>query len=67
VLVLLTAAIVIVAATIPLARHLWSSPANAPHHVPHRSGEEEINSVSADRFSTRWGGWTEDMEREEAQ
>ena len=36
--VLLVTALVVVGAGIPLARHLWASPANAPDHVPHRSG-----------------------------
>ena len=38
----------------------WRSPANAPQHVPHRSGAEDLNVVAMDRFSTRWGGWTDD-------
>lgn len=60
IVVLLVTAMVVVAAGLPLARHLWASPANAPDHLPHRSGEQEMTAVAADRFSTRWGGgWIE--------
>lgn len=57
--VLTVTATVVVAAGIPLARHLWASPAHAPQHLPHRSGEQEMTAVGIDRFATRWGGWTE--------
>ena len=60
-----TTAVVIVAG-IPLARHLWSSPANAPEHLPHRTGEQDLDAVTADRFATRWGGWTSESAREES-
>ena len=63
--VLLVTAMVVVAAGLPLARHLWASPANAPDHLPHRSGEQEMTPLPHDRFSTRWGGgW---IERKDAQ
>ena len=65
VVVLLVTALMVVAAGLPLARHLWASPANAPDHLPHRSGEQEMTAVAADRFSTRWGGgWTERKDSE---
>lgn len=61
--VLAVTAVVVVAASIPLARHLWSSPASAPNHLPHRSDAQEAIATTADRFATRWGGgWTERKE-----
>jgi hypothetical protein len=57
--VLLVTAVIVIAATAPLARQLWSSPANAPTHLPHRSGEQELSAAAIDRFATRWGGWAE--------
>lgn len=66
ILVLMTAGSVVAGGTYPLARHLWYSPANAPLHVPHRSGAEDLNAVAADQFSTRWGGWMDDPNREDA-
>jgi hypothetical protein len=63
VIVLSVTAMVVTAATIPLARHLWASPAKAPDHLPSRTGEEELAAVTADRFTTRWGGgWAEQKE-----
>jgi hypothetical protein len=57
------AATVIVAAGVPLARHLWASPANAPDHLPHRTGEQDITAISVDRFTTKWGGgWADRKE-----
>jgi hypothetical protein len=55
-LILVTTAVIAVAASVPLARHLWSTPSNAPDHVPHRSGEEDAAAVAIDRYTTRWGG-----------
>ncbi|BBX29821.1 hypothetical protein [Mycolicibacterium alvei] len=65
VIVLLTTAAVVAAATVPLARHLWSSPANAPDHLPHRTGEQELSAATVDRFTTRWGGdWSDRKENQ---
>ncbi len=58
VLVLLGAALVVVIAGLPLARHLWNPPSNAPDHLPHRSALEDQVAAAIDRYSTRWGGWT---------
>ena len=55
-LVLAITAMIVVGAGIPLARHLWASPAGAPDHLPHRSGQEEAVAKTVDRFATRWGG-----------
>lgn len=57
VLVLATTAVLVVTASIPLARHLWRSPANAPVHLPHRTGEEDLK-VTSDVFTTRWNSWS---------
>jgi len=63
VLVLLTTALVVVAASFPLARHLWTTPSNAPDHLPHRTGEQEALATMIDRYSTRWGGeWADRKE-----
>ena len=56
VLVLATTGVLIAAASIPLARHLWRNPAHAPNHLPHHSGAEAMAALTADRFATRWGG-----------
>lgn len=65
VVVLGATALVIVAASLPLVRHLWSSPANAPEHLPHRSGEQELTAASVDRFATRWGGgWSDRKDKQ---
>lgn len=55
VLVLLGTALVVIAATVPLARHLWTTPSNAPPHLPHRSLHEDAVAAAIDRYSTRWG------------
>ena len=63
VIVLLGTAVFVLAASIPLLRHLWNSPSNAPEHVPHRSVREEATAMTVDRYSTRWGGgWSERKE-----
>jgi hypothetical protein len=63
VLVLVGTALIVVVADVPLARHLWTSPANAPDHLPHRSNQEEAVVAAIDRYSTRWGGgWAEKEE-----
>ena len=65
VVVLTVTALVIIAASLPLLRHLWSSPANAPEHLPHRSGEQEMTAATADRFATRWGGgWSDRKDKQ---
>lgn len=46
---------VVIAAGLPLARHLWNSPSNAPEHLPHRTGTQDQMAVALDRYSTRWG------------
>lgn len=60
----LTAAIAVVAAGgYPLLRHLWHTPSNAPDDRPHRSvAEDQALKVEAaiDRYSTRWGGFSDD-------
>lgn len=56
VLVLAATAVLVVGASIPLARHLWFSPANAPQHLPHLTGEEDLQSTT-DAFTTRWNSW----------
>ncbi|BDB41098.1 MULTISPECIES: hypothetical protein [Mycobacterium] len=42
---------------LPLARHLWHTPANAPDYLPHRTAIEDQVAAAVDRYSTRWGGW----------
>ena len=66
VIVLTVTTMLVAGATIPLARHLWSSPANAPEHLPHRSGEQELSAAAVDRFATRWGGFTRESDRKES-
>ena len=62
VLVLLTTAVVVLAVSLPLARHLWTTPSNAPDHLPHRTGEE-ARAELIDRYSTHWGGgWADRRE-----
>ncbi len=56
VLVLGGTAVVLIAAGLPLLRHLWNTPSNAPAHLPHRSGQEDAVAAAIDRYSTRWGG-----------
>jgi hypothetical protein len=56
VLVLVGAVVIVVMAGLPLARHLWNSPSNAPGHLPHRSAVEDQVAARIDRYSTRWGG-----------
>jgi hypothetical protein len=63
VLVLLGTGVIVVVAGIPLVRHLWATPSNAPDHLPHRSGQEDAVANAIDRYSTRWGGgFTNDEE-----
>lgn len=63
VLVLAATILVVGAGSIPLLRHLWNTPSNAPDDRPHRSvAEEQALKVEAaiDRYSTRWGGFSDD-------
>lgn len=54
----LTATMAVVALLgLPLARHLWNTPANAPDYLPHRTAIEDQVAAAIDRYSTRWGGW----------
>ncbi len=57
ILVLVGAALVVVSLSVPLARHLWNTPSNAPAHLPHRTAVEDRVAAAIDRYSTRWGGW----------
>ncbi|MFV0494890.1 hypothetical protein [Mycobacterium sp.] len=41
---------------VPLARHLWNTPANAPDYLPHRTAMEDQVAAAVDRYATRWGG-----------
>lgn len=60
VLVLVGAVVIVMVSGLPLARHLWNSPSNAPGHLPHRSAVEDQVATAIDRYSTRWGGgWAE--------
>lgn len=57
VLVLLATIAVVLLLSLPLARHLWKTPGNAPPEaLPHRSGLEDQVAATIDRYSTRWGG-----------
>ncbi len=60
VLILGGTVVIVVLAGLPLARHLWDTPSNAPHHLPHRTGLEDQVAAAIDRYSTHWGGgWAE--------
>ena len=56
-LVLVGTALLVVLLGLPLARHLWNTPSNAPEHLPHRTALEDQVAAAIDRYSTRWGGW----------
>ncbi|MCV7249897.1 hypothetical protein H7J07_16985 [Mycobacterium koreense] len=56
ILVLGTAITLVVLGALPLVRHLWNSPANAPEHLPHRTVLEDQVAAAIDRYSTQWGG-----------
>lgn len=62
VVLLLGAMLIVVVAGLPLARHLWNTPSNAPEYLPHRTGLEEQVAAAVDRYSTRWGGGWADKE-----
>ena len=46
-----TTVVVIVAGVLPLARHLWSTPDNAPAHLPHVGSQEYREAEEARRSS----------------
>ena len=46
-----TTVVVIVAGVLPLARHLWSTPDNAPAHLPHVGSQEYQEAEEARRSS----------------
>lgn len=62
VLVLCGTVATVVLLGLPLARHLWNTPAGAPAHIAHRSGLEDQAAAAIDRYSTRWGGSWADRE-----
>jgi hypothetical protein len=63
VLVLTGTMTVVLLLALPLARHLWNTPANAPDYLPHRTAIEDQVAATIDRYSTRWGGWTSKEDR----
>jgi hypothetical protein len=63
VLVLAGTMLIVLLLGLPLARHLWNTPSNAPEHLPHRTALEDQAAAAIDRYSTRWGGgWTDKKE-----
>ena len=65
VLVLVGSVLLVVLLGLPLARHLWNTPSNAPEDLPHRTAMEDQVAAAIDRYSTRWGSW-EDKETEKS-
>ena len=59
VLILGSTVLIVLAGGFPLVKHLWNSPANAPDHLPHRSDLEVQAALAIDRYSTRWGGFSD--------
>ncbi|OBK30639.1 hypothetical protein A5634_15180 [Mycobacterium asiaticum] len=57
VLILAGTVVIVALLGLPLARHLWNTPANAPDYLPHRTAIEDQVAAAVDRYSTRWGGW----------
>lgn len=55
VLLLIAVALLVGVGSVPLARHLWTSPAHAPAHLPSRSALEDQAAAAIDAYSTRWG------------
>jgi hypothetical protein len=51
-LALLGTVVLVGAACVPLARHLWRTESGFPEHIPQRTVYEE---PPVDRFATRWG------------
>lgn len=62
-LVLGSAVTIVAIAGLPLARHLWNTPSNAPEHLPHRTSLEDQAAAAIDRYSTRWGGWDDKKDK----
>lgn len=54
-LVLGVTVLMVVLCGVPLASHLWRSPAGFPLHVPHEVGVSIDTEAAIDRYSTRWG------------
>ncbi|AGC61056.1 hypothetical protein MULP_01034 [Mycobacterium liflandii 128FXT] len=54
-LVLVGAVAIVLVVGLPLARHLWNTPSNAPEHIPHRTSTQDQMAVAIDRYLTRWG------------
>lgn len=52
--VLGTTAMVVGLGSVPLARHLWNTPVEAPAHLPHRTALEDQAAAAIDRYS-KWG------------
>ncbi len=50
-----TTVVVIVAGVLPLARHLWSTPDNAPAHLPHVGSQEYQEAEEARRSASGTG------------
>lgn len=69
--VVLTSAVAVVAVgSVPLLRHLWSTPSNAPGDRPRPAlAEDPALAVEAaiDRYSTRWGGFSGPPSSKEAE
>lgn len=66
ILVLGGTAVMVVAGGLPLAKHLWNTPSNAPAHLPHRTGQEDAVAAAINRYSTRWGGGWADRDEEQS-
>ncbi|GLE54207.1 hypothetical protein [Mycobacterium montefiorense] len=62
-LVLTGTILVVVVLGLPLVRHLWNTPSNAPEHLPHRTAIEDQIAATIDRYSTRWGSRDANKER----
>lgn len=64
VLVLGSAILVVAAGGAPLVRHLWNTPSNAPDDSPHGAARRvEQVEAAIDRYSTRWGGFSDNSTR----
>lgn len=62
VLVLVGTILVVVTGAVPLLRHLWNTPVNAPDDAPHRTdptAQAEQVAAAIDRYSTRWGSFSD--------
>nr|WP_235886675.1 hypothetical protein [Mycobacteroides chelonae] len=55
ILVLSCAVAIVVVTTLPLVRHLWNSPSNAPGHLQPRTATQDRTAIAQDRYKTRWG------------